>query len=181
MKHQIAGFKLNRSSSHRQALYKNLLTALITHGAITTTLTKAKAIQGQADSLISTAKKGQLSHRRQLDRVLNQRFLVNRLVDEIAPHTGTRNSGFTRIVKLQNRRGDAALMARLELVDKIPVKEAVVAPPTKKTTPSKTVKPAKAAKKPAAPLPKDHDITAPEIKPQIAMKPSLLRRKSGER
>lgn len=182
MKHHVAGFKLNRSPSHRQALYKNLITALLTHGRITTTLTKAKAVQGQVDRLVIKAKQGQIIHRRQIDQVLNNRLVVNRLVDEIAPAVGKRSSGFTRIIKLQPRRGDASLMARLEFVDTVPGTTAVVKKPKK--PPIKATKKASNKKTPtksATVSTKDRDVAAPEIKPQPAMKPGILRRKSGER
>ena len=123
MRHRVKGKQLNRDAQHRRALYKNLISALIINGEIKTTHAKAKAIQPNVDKLISTAKKGKLHHRRQVDAVLNRTKLVNKLVDEIAPNTGKRQSGFTRIVKIGKRRGDKAMMVRIELVDKLAVKE----------------------------------------------------------
>jgi large subunit ribosomal protein L17 len=116
MRHQVKGKQLNRDSSSRRALFKNLILALIDHGQINTTSAKAKAVQGSLEKLITKAKGGTLHERRQIDQVLNQRTAVNKLVDEIAPHI-KRNSGYTRIIKLGERQGDAAAMVRLEIVD----------------------------------------------------------------
>lgn len=117
MRHRVSGKKLNRDVQHRRGLYKNLITALITNGRIETTQAKAKAVQGQVDKLITTAKKGQLHHRRQIDKKLNSTALTHQLVDKVAKDAAKRTSGYTRIVKLGRRRGDATMIVRLELVD----------------------------------------------------------------
>lgn len=119
MRHQVKGPKLNRDSQHRRSLYKNLVSALIQHGSIETTEVKAKSIKGLMDKLMTKAKKGGVHNRRMIDRILNQTALVNKLVDVMAPKTGKRVSGFTRIIKLGQRRGDDALMARVEFVDQM--------------------------------------------------------------
>jgi large subunit ribosomal protein L17 len=183
MRHHIVGYQLNRDSSHRRALYKNLMSALIEHHQIKTTLPKAKAIQGQFEKLITQAKDGSLHNQRLIDQVLNRRELVKQLVDEIAPLVKNRPGGYTRIVKLGQRLGDAALMVRLELVvmpaEKIVTKEAKV--PSKKVNQTKKTVPQKPAVvvKPTSILPKD--ITAPVLKNQTAVKPGMIRQKSGER
>jgi large subunit ribosomal protein L17 len=152
MRHRISGAKLNRDTKHRRALYKNLLTALVVHGSIETTLAKAKAIKPRMDKLITQAKKGQPQHRRQIGRLLNRRAIVNRLVDTIAPQTGSRTSGFTRIVKLGRQRGDNTLKARIEFVDKIDTKTAqkppVVSQKSRQISKTSKTKAATPAKKP---------------------------------
>jgi large subunit ribosomal protein L17 len=175
MKHAVKSAKLNRDSGHRRALYKNLISAVITHGTIKTTPAKAKAITGQLDRLITQAKQNTVASRRQIDRVLNNRKLVNRLTDVIGKAVGDRTSGFTRMIKLGPRRGDAAPMVRLELVDKLPV-------PTLET--KKAAKKAKkTAKKTTAKVTQSvpQDMATPQVKPQAAIKAGMLRRKSGER
>ena len=112
-----------RSRSHRKALFKNLLSALILHGEITTTESKAKATQRLFDKLVTKSKPGTLHSRRMVDAFLNDRKTVNKLVDEITTNFKKRNSGFTRIIRLGKRKGDDAMMAKLELVEKPAVKE----------------------------------------------------------
>lgn len=123
MRHRVKGHQLNRDVQHRRALYKNLITSLIVNGHIKTTEAKAKAIKGQVDKLMSKAKKGSLHHRRSIDAYLNRRSVVNKLVDEIAPQTGKRKSGFTRIIRLGARPGDNSMMVKLEFVDSIGPKQ----------------------------------------------------------
>ena len=118
MRHRVSGKKLNRDIKHRRALFKNLITSLIVHGQITTTETKAKVVQGKVDKLFTKAKKGNLHSRRQIDSVLNNTKLTNKLVDELAPKT-KRVSGYTRITRLGRRSGDNAMLTRLEFVDSI--------------------------------------------------------------
>jgi large subunit ribosomal protein L17 len=116
MKHAVKGKQLNRDVTARRALFKNLTLSLIEHGHITTTLAKAQAIKSSFDKLVTKAKQGTLHNRRLIDRQLNQRLAVNRLVDEIAPQI-KRASGFTRMTKLGMRRGDAAEMVKIEIID----------------------------------------------------------------
>ena len=117
MKHRSKGIKLNRSKKHRQALITNLCLSLFEHGHIKTTLAKAKATSQTVDKLITTAKKNSIPARRKLARVFGKRQSVNQLVDNVAKQLTTRKSGYTRIVRLGNRSGDDAIMARLELID----------------------------------------------------------------
>lgn len=123
MKHRVAGRKLSRSRSHRKALFKNLLSALILHGEIKTTESKAKATQRLFDRLVTKSKKGTLHARRTVAAFLNDRKSVNKLVDELTPQFKTRTSGFTRIIRLGKRKGDDAMMVKLELVEKPELKE----------------------------------------------------------
>jgi large subunit ribosomal protein L17 len=116
MKHAVKGKQLNRNIGTRRALFKNLMLSIFERGQIVTTEAKAKAVKSAIEKLITKAKKGTVHDRRMIDKVLNQRSAVNRLVDEIAPKV-QRASGFTRITKLVNRRGDDARMVRLEIID----------------------------------------------------------------
>lgn len=118
MRHRVAGKKLARSRSHRKALFRNLLSALILHGEIRTTESKAKAIRRLFDRLVTKGKSGTLHARRVVAAFLNNKKAVNRLVDEIAPKSRDRPGGFTRIIRLGRRRGDDAMMVKLELVEK---------------------------------------------------------------
>ncbi|OGV95992.1 50S ribosomal protein L17 [Microgenomates group bacterium RBG_16_45_19] len=117
MRHRLQGHKLNRNSAQRRALFKNLARSLIEHQRLTTTLAKAKAVQGKFDRLMVQAKSGTLKDRRLIEAVINDRRLVNRLVMDLAPLSRQRASGFTRIIRLNRNRGDAALKVRWELVD----------------------------------------------------------------
>ncbi|MBV8757123.1 MAG: 50S ribosomal protein L17 [Deltaproteobacteria bacterium] len=133
MRHRKSGRKLGRKSSHRTALWNNLVTALLTHGRIETTEPKAKELRRYADATISwgisvhalTAKgdkatpeeRGQIVHARRMARqTVKTREALDRLFTEVAPHFATRKGGYTRILKTRNRKGDAAPMAYVELV-----------------------------------------------------------------
>lgn len=127
MRHRVAGKKLARSRSHRKALFRNLLSALILHGEIKTTESKAKATRRLFDRLVTKGKSGTLHARRIVAAFLNNKQAVNKLVDEIAPKIRDRQGGFTRMIRLGRRRGDDAMMVKLELVEKPEAEE-----PTKK-------------------------------------------------
>lgn len=118
MRHRKKGRKLNRRHQQRQALFKGLIRSLILKEEIKTTEAKAKAIKGLTDKLISKAKSGSLSARRQVLAFLPDKRAVDRLFDVIAPRVKHRTSGFTRLVRLNRRRGDNALVVKMELVDK---------------------------------------------------------------
>jgi large subunit ribosomal protein L17 len=117
VRHQRAGKKLGRDSAHRKALYANLAGALIEHGRIKTTVTKAKAVKPLAEQMITLGRRGDLHARRQATAFLRSRDVVHHLFAEVAPRFKDRPGGYTRIVKLGPRPGDAAEMAYLELVD----------------------------------------------------------------
>lgn len=123
MRHRVAGKKLARSRSHRKALFKNLLSALIMRGEIKTTESKAKATRRIFDRLVTKGKSGTLHARQVVAAFLNNKQAVNKLVDEIAPRFKDRPGGFTRIIRLGQRRGDDAMMVKLELVEKPETKE----------------------------------------------------------
>ena len=117
MRHQRAGKKLGRDSAHRRALYANLAGALIEHGRIKTTLTKAKAVKPIAEQMITLGRRGDLHARRQATSFLRSRDVVHKLFAEVAPLFKDRPGGYTRIIKIGTRPGDSAEMAYLELVD----------------------------------------------------------------
>ena len=118
MKHRIKGKKLNRTSSHRKALLKNMSQALIKHEQIVTTLVKAKTLKPYFDKLITIGKKGNLSARRQAISKVGDLKLVEKLFSILAKRYETRQGGYSRVLKAGFRYGDAAPMAVIELVDR---------------------------------------------------------------
>ncbi len=125
MRHRVAGKRLNRSESQRTALRRGLVSELFRHGAIQTTEAKAEAVRNQAEKLITKARRSLaaddpvkvVNARRQAATQLYGNEIVKKLFDEIAPKFAARNGGYTRIYKLGMRKGDAAQMVQLELVD----------------------------------------------------------------
>ncbi len=117
MRHRVRGRKFNRTSSHRAALMRALATSLLKHKRIRTTLAKAKEARGYVEALITKARKGDLHSKRQIMAVINDKEVVKELFSEIVEKVGERPGGYTRVIKLGNRKGDAAPMAILELVD----------------------------------------------------------------
>ena len=117
MRHARTGKKLGRDSAHRKALYSNLAGALIEHGRIRTTVTKAKAVKPIAEQMITLGRRGDLHARRQATSFLRSRDVVHKLFAEVAPLFKDRPGGYTRIIKIGPRPGDSAEMAYLELVD----------------------------------------------------------------
>ena len=117
MRHRRAGKKLGRDSAHRKALYSNLAGALIEHGRIKTTEAKAKAVKPFAEQMITLGKRGGLHARRLALAELRSQDVVHQLFADVAPRFADRPGGYTRIVKLGPRLGDAAEMVYLELVD----------------------------------------------------------------
>ena len=118
MRHQKTRHKLSRSSSHRKALLRNLVKEVIDHERIKTSEAKAKAVKPEVEKLITLAKRGDLHARRQALAVLGQdKFVVHKLFEEVAPRYAERPGGYTRILKIGQRPGDGAPMARIELVE----------------------------------------------------------------
>ena len=117
MRHRVRGRKLNRTESHRSALMKSLATSLFKHKRITTTLAKAKEARSFAETLLTKARKNNLHSRRQIMSQIHDKEVVKELFAEIIQKVGDRPGGYTRIIKRGNRKGDAASMAILELVD----------------------------------------------------------------
>ena len=117
MRHRRAGKKLGRDASHRKALYSNLAGSLIVHGRIQTTVTKAKAVKPIAEKMITLGRRGDIHARRQATAFLRSQDVVHKLFSEVAPRFKERPGGYSRIIRLGPRPGDAAEMAYLELVD----------------------------------------------------------------
>jgi len=118
VRHLKSGRKLGRTSEHRLALMRNLVTSLYKYERIETTLAKAKELRSPAEKLITMAKNGTLHARRNAFKMVRDKTILKKLFDNIGPRYSTRNGGYTRIFKLGNRMGDCAPMAIIELVDR---------------------------------------------------------------
>ena len=120
MRHGISGRKLNRTSSHRKAMFANMAHALLKHEQITTTLPKAKELGPFVEKLITLGKRGNLHARRRALAVLGDRKITDKLFATLGPRYSERNGGYTRVLRAGFRYGDAAPMAVIELVDRDP-------------------------------------------------------------
>ena len=118
MKHNIKNKKLNKTSSHRKAMFMNMSNALIKHEQITTTLAKAKEIRRFIEKIITLGKKGNLLSRRKAISILQDQKMSKKVFDVLAQRYKNRNGGYTRIIKLGNRFGDNAPTAVIEFVDR---------------------------------------------------------------
>lgn len=114
MRHLNSGRKLNRTAAHRKALFRNMVLALIRHGRIMTTDAKAKELRRFADHMVTLGKQGDLAARRMAFAFMQSRDAVKKLFDEIAPQFKERPGGYTRVVKFERRRGDAAPLSVIE-------------------------------------------------------------------
>ena len=141
MRHRKAGIKLNRTSSHRNAMFRNMVTSLFKHERIRTTDVKAKELRRWADNLITLAKRGDLHARRQALSIVREKSVVHKLFEEAEKKYGNVNGGYTRIVKLGRRPGDAAPISMIELISPEKIEKK-----TKKKKKAKAVE----EKKPAA-------------------------------
>lgn len=117
MRHRVHTFKIGKSGAHRRAMLANMVSSLIEHGEIKTTITKAKEARRMADRMITLGKKGTLHHRRQAIAKLRNKTAVKKLFDELAQGYTDRNGGYTRIIRIGARRGDNADMCLLQLVE----------------------------------------------------------------
>jgi large subunit ribosomal protein L17 len=118
MRHRVAGRKLQRTTAHRNALFRNMAAALVKHEQITTTLAKAKELRPYVEKLVTLAKKGGLSNRRLAHARMMDDVQLVKLFDVIAPRYADRNGGYTRVVKAGIRMSDAAPIAIIEFVDR---------------------------------------------------------------
>jgi large subunit ribosomal protein L17 len=152
------GARLGGSPAHERHILANLATALFEHGRITTTQAKARRLRPVAERLITKAKRGDLHARRQVLSTIGNKSIVHVLFTEIGPRYGSRNGGYTRIVKIGPRKGDNAPMAIIELVE--PLAEQVVAEATSATRrAAKKSAPAKKVAAPAAAAAEEGDVT----------------------
>ena len=138
MRHRKSGVKLNRTTSHRQAMFRNMVTSLLKHDRIKTTDAKAKELRRWADHIVTLAKRGDLHARRMAMSIVREKDVVHKIFEEASERFGSISGGYTRIVKIGRRPGDAAAMTLVELVS---------SDATKPAKPKKTKK--KAADKPA--------------------------------
>ena len=147
MRHNKAGRRLGRKTSHREAMFRNMVTSLLDHGKITTTDAKAKEIRVVAERMITLGKRGDLHSMRLASSVIREKAVVSKLFSTIAPCYKERLGGYTRIIKLGIRQGDAAPLSLIELVEE-------------------GIKPAKAKVAPVKP--KQAVSVAPEAAPEVA-------------
>ena len=117
MRHRKAGKRLGRTTSHREAMLRNMVTSLLEHERIVTTTPKAKEVRRLADRMITLAKRGDLHARRQAMAVIRRKNVVAKLFEELKNDYLNREGGYTRVIKTGNRVGDAASMAIIELVN----------------------------------------------------------------
>jgi large subunit ribosomal protein L17 len=126
VRHRKAGRKLGRDAAQRRALYSNLAAALIEHGRIKTTEAKAKEVRPIVEEMITLGKRGDVAAHRQAVAFLRSKEIAHMLFSEVAPRFAERPGGYTRILKIGPRQGDAARMVYLELVDYVPERAPVV-------------------------------------------------------
>ena len=124
MRHRHSGRYFGRTSSHRKAMFKNMMASLLKHEQITTTLAKAKELRGYIEPMITLAKSDSVHHRRIAFARLRDREMVTKLFNDIAPHFKTRPGGYLRVLKCGFRKGDTAPMAIVELVGREKTAEA---------------------------------------------------------
>ena len=118
MRHRKSGRRLNRDAAHRQAMYRNMVSSLVTHEVIRTTVPKAKELRRVVEPLITRAKADSVANRRVVFSRVRDRDIVTKLFDELGPRYQQRPGGYTRILKCGFRPGDQAPMAFIELVDR---------------------------------------------------------------
>ena len=174
MRHQKKTIKLGRTAAHRKALLANQICSLIEHERVKTTLAKAKAVRPLAEKMVTLGKRGSLHARRTALATLRQKNAVRKLFDDIAPRSTDRNGGYTRIVKLGQRKSDSAPMAFIEWVDAAQVNEEKAA--EQKKAKRKEAEP-KAKQKEPAPQPEEPVTKEDEPTPAPAEEPKPKKRK----
>jgi large subunit ribosomal protein L17 len=197
MRHRKAGLKLNRTASHRNAMFRNMVTSLFKHERIQTTSAKAKELRRWADHIITLAKRGDLHARRQAFSIVREKEVVHKLFAEAAERFGGSAGGYTRVVKLGRRQGDAAPIALVELVvpEVKPKMKKAMKKPTKAAVDKRKVAAADSAapeeskadaetkkttdKKPAARQKKE--VIAKKAAPAKDTKPAAKKEKAGDK
>jgi large subunit ribosomal protein L17 len=177
MKHRVVGRRLDRTTEHRTAMFRNMVTSLIRHERITTTTPKAKELKRLADKIITLAKKGGAHHRRIANRDVKDVEVLNKLFGSVADRFKARPGGYTRVVRVGRRAGDAAEMAMIELVDRAPAGEATGGDEAKAVKPDKAPRAEKAPKGEKAP--KSEKAAKAEKKPK-AEKPAAKKSKKAD-
>jgi large subunit ribosomal protein L17 len=174
MRHQKKTIKLGRTAEHRKALLANQVCSLIEHQRIKTTLAKAKAVRPLAEKMVTLGKRGSIHAHRTALATLRQKNAIKKLFDDIAPRSTERNGGYTRIVKLGQRKSDSAPMAFIEWVDAAPAIEEKAA--EEKKAKRKAVEPAAKQKEPA-PQPEAPASEEKEPTPAPSEEPKPKKRK----
>ena len=169
MRHQKKTIKLGRTAEHRKALLANQVCSLIEHQRIKTTLAKAKAVRPLAERMVTLGKNGSIHARRTALATLRQKNAVKKLFHDIAPRSAERNGGYTRIVKLGQRKSDSAPMAFIEWVDMVEVVEEK--PSEEKKAKRKEAEPKRKKTEPEAAAPKHEEPAVEEEKPVEAPAP----------
>jgi large subunit ribosomal protein L17 len=167
MRHRKSGAKLNMTSSHKNAMFRNMVTSLFKYDRIQTTDSKAKELRRWADHIITLAKRGDLHARRQALSIVREKAVVHKVFEEAPARFATVSGGYTRIVKIGRRPGDAAPISLVELITTEPAKKKTTKK-TKTATPKKTAPKKKTEKKPEvaetkADAPKTPKITADPV------------------
>ena len=170
MRHQKKTIKLGRTAEHRKALLANQVCSLIEHQRIKTTLAKAKAVRPLAERMVTLGKNGSIHARRTALATLRQKNAVKKLFDDIGPRSAERNGGYTRIVKLGQRKSDSAPMAFIEWVDMAEVIEEKPAEEKKAKRKEAEAKPTEAESETVTP--KEEEPAAKEEKPAEAPAPA---------
>jgi len=158
MRHRKSGVKLNRTGSHKNAMFRNMVTSLLKYDRIQTTDAKAKELRRWADHIITLAKRGDLHARRQAMSIVREKAVVHKVFEEAPKRFASVSGGYTRIVKIGRRPGDAAPVSLIELITPEPAKKKTTKK-TKAATPKKTAPKKKAEKKTEAAKP---ETDAPE-------------------
>lgn len=157
MRHRNSGKRLGRNSSHRKAMMRNMVTSLLDHEKITTTDARAKELRKLAEKMITLGKRGTLHARRQAHEVIQDKQVVSKLFERLAPRFAERPGGYTRIIKLGMRAGDKASMSIIELVEE----EFTAKPKKVKAAPKKAAAPAPKAEEAPAEAPAEEVAEAP--------------------
>jgi large subunit ribosomal protein L17 len=176
MRHQKKTIKLGRTAAHRKALLANQICSLIEHQRIKTTLAKAKAVRPLAEKMVTLGKRGSIHARRTALATLRQKNAVKKLFDDIAPRSAERNGGYTRIVKLGQRKSDSAPMAFIEWVDAAQLIEEKSAEEKKAKAKRKEIEPGAKQTEPAL-QPEEPATEEKEPTPTPAEEPKPKKRK----
>lgn len=162
MRHLVSGRKLNRTSSHRRAMFSNMAVSILDNERITTTLAKAKEVRSVVERLITYAKRGNLHSIRLAERRIKDKTILKKLFDDIAPSYQEREGGYTRIIKLNERKGDNAPMAIIELTGRNssePVRKKKKKGKTAKSVPKKIASVTEKAEEPVEAIAEDTPVS----------------------
>ena len=182
MRHQKKTIKLGRTAEHRKALLANQVCSLIEHQRIQTTLAKAKAVRPLAEKMVTLGKRGSIHARRTALATLRQKNAIKKLFDDIAPRSTERNGGYTRIVKLGQRKSDSAPMAFIEWVDAAPAIEEKAAEEkkAKRKAAKASAKQKEPALEPEEPASEEKEPTPPPAEEPKPKKRKWFGKKSAE-